>query len=170
MNKDKVTGNLKDMLEKIKALTPEEVTKLFEESGENDSPEKVASRGALKRFISGDSEHSIQRIYPLTIVADRYAGAYSGGRFLAFKRSADRDEFPEFLDFLDKVGGGDSDASEVWYDYKEGKYLETVGHVGMGLTPDTACWDLEAKLLLEDEYSSMEVCNREGCEEGCECG
>ena len=45
-------------------------------------------------------------IYPLTIVADRYSGIYSGGRFIAWNLSID--EIPE------AIYSDDCSCSEFW--------------------------------------------------------
>lgn len=64
------------------------------------------------------------KIYPLTIVCDRYGGAYSGAQYLAF--NLDPDCIP------DAVGAGDIDEMEFWminkdyekYDIGKGKTVQ----------------------------------------------
>ena len=69
-------------------------------------------------------------IYPLTITADRYSGAYSGGRFIAW--NLDADEVPEDI-YSDDCG-----CHIFWADN------EIV--CGKGTTVSEALADLYAKL------------------------
>lgn len=66
-------------------------------------------------------------IYPLTIIADRYGGTYSGGTFLAFNMYAN--EIPV------EVDGSDTYCQAFWNSNKD--LL-----VGRGTTPDAAYIDL----------------------------
>ena len=64
--------------------------------------------------------------YPLTIVNDRYTGAYSGGIYLAFP--LDFNKIPE------EVNGEDGECGYFWSNYKE--------PVGKGATVQEAIDDL----------------------------
>jgi hypothetical protein len=72
-------------------------------------------------------------IYPLTIISDRYNGAYSGAKFLAF--ALDHCDIPE------EVGGGDGDEMRFW----DGD-LHKRFKIGKGSTPQEAFNDLWLKL------------------------
>lgn len=74
------------------------------------------------------------KIYPLTMISDRYSGAYSGARYLAFN--------VDFHDMPDEVGGGDTEEEDFWIlsgTYKEYK-------IGKGNTPNDAYYDLYRQL------------------------
>jgi len=60
--------------------------------------------------------------YPLTIVCDRYCGAYSGGKFVAWP--LDADQVPEGPDW------GDCGCMDFWE--------QNVQLVGLGSTPEEA--------------------------------
>lgn len=68
--------------------------------------------------------------YPVTIVADRYAGTYSGGNYTAWPL------YPHQLP--DGHDDGDSECMNFWYEYKE--------PVGKGRTPQAAFEDLLVKV------------------------
>lgn len=68
--------------------------------------------------------------YPVTIIADRYCGSYSGAAWLAFP--LERDDVPK------EVSGDDIKEMTFWDDYK--------GLVGRGATPDAAYTDLVEKV------------------------
>ena len=68
----------------------------------------------------------MDNIYPVTIIFDRYTGAYSKGVWTAWHTF--EDGIPE------EVGMGDSDCGNFWYEFK--------GIVGRGDTPDEAYKDL----------------------------
>lgn len=68
-------------------------------------------------------------IYPLTIIQDRYNGAYSGGKWTAFNLY--REDIPP------QVGAGDIED----FDFDHDKYP-----YGVGSTPDLAYRDLQKKL------------------------
>lgn len=70
-------------------------------------------------------------LYPLTIVADRYCGSYSGGVFTAWNK--DTGELP------DAIFGCDRDCGYFWADANRDE-------IGFGDTPDEAYRDLCAKL------------------------
>lgn len=69
-------------------------------------------------------------VYPLTILADRYGGTYSGAVFTAWNKDADL--IPEGVD------AGDVECDQFWQAFR--------GPVGKGETPDSAMWDLVRKL------------------------
>ena len=60
-------------------------------------------------------------IYPCTLICDRYNGAYSGGKWLAFQLGCDN--IPE------EIGGGDSDENAFWIDH-----IDEILPVGKGKT------------------------------------
>lgn len=73
-------------------------------------------------------------LYPVTIVADRYRGSYSRGKYLAFQ--LDPEHIPE------AVGAGDTEEDMFWnFDNKNGEIP-----VGRGDTPTAALEDLAAVL------------------------
>lgn len=74
-------------------------------------------------------------IYPLTIVQDRYTGAYSGGRWLAF--NLDPWDIPEDP-WMDDVSAG-----YFWEDLRNGR-IDL--HVGIGSTKSEAVQNLQIKL------------------------
>lgn len=80
-------------------------------------------------------------IYPLTLVADRYDGAYSGGRFTAWNLFAQ--EVPEAID------GGDVECMDFWYgidgDVLSGKIRSDI-ICGVGNTPEEAVGNLYVRL------------------------
>ena len=69
-------------------------------------------------------------VYPLTILRDRYGGAYSGGAYLAWNRHPD--ELPSGFD------ADDLDCLDFW--------ATNVIPVGFGATPNDAVIDLERRL------------------------
>jgi len=71
--------------------------------------------------------------YPLTIVNDRYSGAYSGAEYLAFNLSYD--EIPDY------IGGCDMDEMQFWDFGEHEKYI-----IGKGNTVQEAYSDLLIKL------------------------
>lgn len=77
--------------------------------------------------------------YPVTIIADRYHGSYSGAEWLAFP--LERDEVPE------EVCGDDMEEMTFWDDYK--------GIVGKGTTPDEALANLTEKVAEIAQLSSV---------------
>ncbi len=75
--------------------------------------------------------HWLESHYPLTIVADRYQGSYSGGKYIAF---------PQHFDALDPaVHGSDEDCAAYWFEADQSPY-------GVGETPQEAVQDLKEKL------------------------
>lgn len=73
-------------------------------------------------------------IYPLTITADRYTGAYSGGAFIAW--NLDADEIPEAI-YYDDCG-----CHEFW--------LDNDIVCGKGRTVSEALADLYCKLKTKE--------------------
>lgn len=69
--------------------------------------------------------------YPITIVLDRYGGAYSHAMWLAF--NCTRDEIPECID------GFDADCMFYWEE------MADKSEIGFGSTPDEAYEDLYKK-------------------------
>lgn len=68
--------------------------------------------------------------YPTTIVADRYIGTYSKGKWLAFAC--------DFWDVPDEIEGGDTECELFWIDYD---YV-----VGKGDTPQEAFDNLKEQM------------------------
>lgn len=71
------------------------------------------------------------RIYPLTVVLDRYTGCYSGGRWTAWNMYPDNIPYGPF--------GDDTSCSEFWGD-------EHTFPVGVGDTPEAAIQDLKKQM------------------------
>ena len=88
----------------------------------------------------------VDDIYPLTIVADRYRGVYSGGEYLAFNMRPN--------DIPTEVWGDDDTCLSFWSAWKNGNSLEQVlinyldMGVGVGDTIEDAIEDLRSKLRL----------------------
>lgn len=81
---------------------------------------------------------SANDIYPLTIIASRYSGVYSGGAFLAW--NIFHHEIPQ------SATGSDVDCNEFWCDFVQGqsitnRFNEKV-FVGKGQTTGEAIADL----------------------------
>lgn len=72
-------------------------------------------------------------IYPLTIIADRYSGTYSGGAYTAWNLDC--------WDIPDGPDGGDTECMMFW-DNADKYYI-----IGRGGTPDEAVADLERRLV-----------------------
>ncbi len=70
-------------------------------------------------------------IYPLTVVVDRYNGAYSGGKWTAWNM------YPECVPY--GPFGDDLSCDEFWWD-------EHPFPIGVGNTPDEAIRDLQEKM------------------------
>ena len=73
---------------------------------------------------------TIEDIFPLTIVCDRYGGTYSGGKYTAWM--LDPWDVPEGIDECDPL------CNIFWSHYTE--------PVGLGATPMQAMEDLRVKL------------------------
>lgn len=99
----------------------------------------------IKQFLEND--------YPLTIVKDRYSGAYSGGEYCAFPLL--------YFEMPQEVSGNDKVCSSYWSEEDNLPYL-----VGIGSTPEEAWQDLhdkytrQAEILLKDNLA--EVCEIAG--------
>lgn len=76
-----------------------------------------------------------EKLYPLTIVMDRYSGVYSGGKFTAW--NLDPDEVPE------EICWDDTSASVFFDNIRKGKSTFVYG---IGATPDEAAMDLYLKI------------------------
>lgn len=77
--------------------------------------------------------------YPLTIIADRYSGAYSGGAFLAFP--VDYYEIPA------RVSASDIECCEFWDEY--------TGYVGLGGDPEEALKSLRHCITNKIHYNEL---------------
>ena len=75
--------------------------------------------------------------YPLTIVADRYSGTYSGGAFTAWNLQAE--------DVPQDINASDVECASFW-DTADGRY-----YIGRGKTPDEAIKDLAERLLEKEK-------------------
>lgn len=73
---------------------------------------------------------TIEEIYPVTIVIDRYGGTYSGGLYTAWNCEA--------CDVPVEIYESDIECGDFWRDYKK--------IVGKGTTPMLALEDLRIKL------------------------
>lgn len=71
-------------------------------------------------------------IFPVTIVADRYGGCYSGGKWLALQVNND--------DVPDEIGASDPDEEMFWREHDDNKFP-----IGKGNTPNEALADLISK-------------------------
>lgn len=69
-------------------------------------------------------------IYPLTIISDRYSGAYSDAQYLAFNLHSSQ--------IPDDVGGGDMQEEDFWHISKTCEQYT----IGKGSTPNEAYVDL----------------------------
>ncbi len=76
-------------------------------------------------------------MYPVTIIMDRYHGAYSGGAWLAF--DLDSDSLPSY------GSGGDTDEMNFWCDANKAEHYL----IGRGETPNEALEDLERRVKNE---------------------
>lgn len=73
-----------------------------------------------------------KEIYPLTIIADRYSGVYSGGTYTAWNL--------EFHSIPREIAEDDVSCDNFWFN-DSSEYI-----VGKGATPEAALTDLEQKL------------------------
>lgn len=85
--------------------------------------------------MKGTYRRDLHEVWPLTIVSDRYGGAYSGGKWIAWP--CDGDDVP--------VAPTEDDVTchNFWYDFE--------GYVGKGKTPNEALESLLEKLLSSGE-------------------
>lgn len=72
----------------------------------------------------------MKEIYPCAIIFDRYDGAYSNGKWLAFPMC--------YYDVPYEVDGADTECYSFWEGYTE--------PVGKGDTPEAALSDLHTKM------------------------
>ena len=87
------------------------------------------------KLFEHDVRFWLEEQYPLTVIADRYNGTYSGGKFLAFPR--------EFNEIEDEVGGSDPECMIYWHEFDD--------FVGKGNTIEEAINDLRYKLQIEKD-------------------
>lgn len=79
--------------------------------------------------------NELKDIYPLTIVADRYGGTYSGGKYLAFN------SLPE--DISEDIHGSDLECRDFWIKSERNeKFI-----VGKGETVQEAYDDLKENIM-----------------------
>lgn len=91
-------------------------------------------------YIEWDVFNHMDTIYPLTIIADRYSGVYSGGAYTAWP--GDEEDVP------DEVSMDDVTCAHEWGVIKTERQ-----HVGIGCTPSVALVDLflkEHSIFVED--------------------
>lgn len=100
-----------------------------------------------QKFTKEQIDYFISEAYPLTIIADRYSGTYSGGRYLAF--------LDDYWNIADEIDGCDPDCKSFWRKFD--------GIVGRGLTPDEAIVNLMQELKKNNYRSDLfkEVLNHE---------
>ena len=83
--------------------------------------------------LDKEYQNSVDEIYPITIITDRYTGTYSGGEWTAW--ALDPDNLPEC------IFEGDVECANGWHklkeDRKRGKII-----FGIGNTPEAAVRDL----------------------------
>lgn len=91
-----------------------------------------------KKSDNYDYEFWLKQHYPTTIVAYRYTGVYSGGKYTCWPL--------DFWNLPDGIEGGDGECDEFWSKCDKSK-------VGIGNTPQEAFDDLERKL--------NDLCNKE---------
>lgn len=78
-------------------------------------------------------------IYPLTIIPDRYNGAFSGGKWTAFNMY--------YYNIPDEVDDGDMECCNFWNNQRElEKNGENYFRIGIGNTIDEAMKDLLKKM------------------------
>lgn len=91
-------------------------------------------------YVEWDVFNHMDTIYPLTIIADRYSGVYSGGAYTAWP--GDEEDVP------DEVSMDDVTCAHEWGVIKSERQ-----HVGIGCTPSVALVDLFLKqhsIFVED--------------------
>ena len=104
-----------------------------DQAAEPDNHSRMFAVGNGTRFNADERQRWAQHAYPCTLVADRYTGVYSGGRWIAYPLH------PEDVPFA--VGGDDLTCSEFWWDHNVNDRLLPVGR---GDTPAEAYDDLVA--------------------------
>lgn len=104
-------------------------------------------------FIGSDKLGEIHtyRIYPLTIIIDRYGGTYSGGEFTAWNL------YPETIP--DDIYSDDCTCNDFWcelnHDEKSYNYREYHNKCGVGHTIQEAIDNLQSNL--SPDYRVIEV-------------
>ena len=105
-------------------------------------------------FIGSDKcgEIHTYRIYPLTIIIDRYSGTYSGGAFTVWNL------YPETVP--DAIYSDDCTCDEFWYeigdDEKSYNYRKYHNRYGVGNTIQAAIDDLYKKLPPDERMIEIE--------------
>lgn len=85
------------------------------------------------KLLSDSVDFWLKNEYPLTVVADRYGGCYSGGNYLAFPR--------DFCDIEEEVCGSDPECMVYWGEFDD--------IVGRGATIEDAVGDLRRQMQEE---------------------
>ena len=83
--------------------------------------------------LADEYQKSVDKMYPITIISDRYSGTYSGGEWTAWPY--DPDNLP------DGIFAGDVECARVWTDLKEDRKRGELAF-GVGNTPEEALRDL----------------------------
>lgn len=83
--------------------------------------------------LADEYQKSVNEIYPITIISDRYTGTYSGGKWTAWP--LDPDNLP------DGIFGGDIECAVAWRNLKEDRKRGKLAF-GVGNTPEGALSDL----------------------------
>lgn len=83
--------------------------------------------------LANKYQESVNKIYPITIISDRYTGTYSGGEWTAW--ACDADSIPE------GIFDGDIECAAAWSELKEDRKCGKLAF-GIGNTPDEALRDL----------------------------
>lgn len=83
---------------------------------------EITKKIELENLSKGD-------LFPVTIVADRYDGCYSGGKWLALQVNCD--------DVPDEIGASDPDEEMFWREHDDMRFP-----IGKGNTPNEALADL----------------------------
>lgn len=81
----------------------------------------------------------LSQAYPLTIIADRYGGVYSGGNFTAFPT--------DYYNIPDDASASDNECSDFWGSY--------TGYVGLGATPVEAYENLKQNIKNQKHYNEL---------------
>jgi hypothetical protein len=83
--------------------------------------------------LADEYNRSVDEIYPITIISDRYSGVYSGGEWTAW--ALDPDNLP------DGIFDSDVECAVAWSELKEDRKRGKLAF-GIGNTPDEALRDL----------------------------
>ncbi len=76
----------------------------------------------------------LTKVYPCTIITDRYGGTYSGGQWTAFNL--------DFWCMPYPIGQDDISCAKFWHGVEHKKYI-----IGKGDSPQKAYEDLAKKLI-----------------------